>query len=79
MKVTAEGILAVIKESIEDQEVVAKLKADVPLLQQGLDSIDMPVIAVATEKKFGVNLSDAQATKLKTVNDFVAFVNQKLS
>lgn len=79
MKVTAEDIFAVIKESIEDQEVVAKLKADVPLLQQGLDSIDMPMIAVATEKKFGVNLSDAQATKLKTVNDFVAFINQKLS
>lgn len=78
MKVTAEDIFAIIKESIEDQAVVAKLKADTPLLQQGLDSIDMPVIAVATEKKFGVNLSDAQATKLKTVNDFVAFVNQKL-
>lgn len=78
MKVTPEDIFAIIKESIEDQEVVAKLKADTPLLQQGLDSIDMPVIAVATEKKFGVNLSDAQATKLKTVNDFVAFVNQKL-
>lgn len=79
MKVTAEDILAVIKETIEDQEVAAKLKVDTPLLQQGLDSIDMPAIAVATEKKFGVNLSDAQATKLKTVNDFVAFVNQKLS
>ena len=79
MKVTAEDILAIIKESIEDQEIVAKLKIDVPLLQQGLDSIDMPVIAVATEKKFSVNLSDALATKLKTVNDFVAFVNQKLS
>lgn len=79
MKVTAEDILAVIKETIEDQEVAAKLKVGTPLLQQGLDSIDMPAIAVATEKKFGVNLSDAQATKLKTVNDFVAFVNQKLS
>ncbi|MGD9824884.1 acyl carrier protein [Desulfobacter sp.] len=79
MKVTAENILAVIKDTIEDQDIAAKLKVDTPLLQQGLDSIDMPAIAVATEKKFGVNLSDAQATKLKTVNDFVAFVNQKLS
>ncbi len=78
MSITASDILAIIKDVVEDKAVTATLEADVPLLQQGLDSIDMPVIAVATEKKFGVNLSDAQATSLKTVNDFVDFVNRKI-
>ena len=51
---------------------------DIPLVHQGLDSIDMPVIAVAVEKKFGIDLSDANAAQLKTVNDFAAYVNKIL-
>ena len=57
---------------------LAKLKYDVPLLSQGIDSIDLPVVAVAAEKKYKVDLSDANAQKLKTINDFVAFVNAKM-
>ncbi len=79
MTITASDILTIIKDVVEDKAITEALKADVSLLQQGLDSIDMPVIAVATEKKFGVNLSDAQATSLKTVNDFVDFVNRKIN
>ena len=55
------------------------MKFDAPLVDQGLDSMDLPVIAAATEKEFGIDLSDADAIKLRTVNDFVAFVNQKFA
>lgn len=78
MAVTASEIIALMKEAGLDKAVVDKLKIDVPLFQQGLDSMDLPVIAVATEKKYKVDLSDADATKLKTINAFVSFVNQKL-
>jgi len=78
MAVTAADIIEIIKEVGVDAEIVKKLKNDVPLLAQGLDSIDLPAIAAATEKKFKIDLSDADATILKTVNDFAAFVNARL-
>ncbi len=78
MTVTAADIIEIMKEVGVDAEIVKKLKNDVPLLAQGLDSIDLPAIAAAAEKKFKIDLSDADATILKTINDFVAFVNTKL-
>jgi acyl carrier protein len=79
VKVTGADIIAVMKEGGINPDVVNKLKFDAPLVDQGLDSMDLPVIAAATEKKFGIDLSDADAIKLRTVNDFVAFVNQKFA
>lgn len=78
MAVTAADVVAIMKEVGVDAEIIRKLKNDVPLLSQGLDSIDLPAIAAATEKKYRIDLSDADATILKTINDFVAFVNAKL-
>lgn len=78
MAVTAADVVAIMKEVGVDAEIIGKLKNDVPLLAQGLDSIDLPAIAAATEKKYNIDLSDADATILKTINDFVAFVNAKL-
>ncbi|MHC1726030.1 MAG: hypothetical protein AB9866_08510 [Syntrophobacteraceae bacterium] len=51
MAVAGNDIIALMKEAGLDPAVVDKLKLDVPLFQQGLDSMDLPVIAVATEKK----------------------------
>ena len=76
MAIKATDIINLMKETGIDPSIVAKLKVDVPLLTQGLDSIDLPIVAAATEKKYKVDLSDADATKLKTINDFVAFVNK---
>lgn len=78
MKVTGKDIVAIMKEVGIDPTIIDQLKPDLPLLKQGLDSIDFPVIAVATEKKYGIDFSDADASKLKTLNDLVDFVNGKL-
>jgi acyl carrier protein len=75
---TAANILTLMKEAGVNPAVVDALKFDVPLLQQGLDSIDLPVIAVAAEKVYGIDLLDADAITLRTVNDFVAYINRKL-
>ena len=78
MAVTASDVLVAMKEAGIDPAIVGRLKFDVPLLHQGLDSIDLPIIAVAAEKKYNTDLSDADATKLRSVNDFVIYLNQKL-
>lgn len=79
MKITGADIIALMREAGIDPEVVDRLKFDVPLVKQGLDSMDLPVIAVAAEKKFGIDLSDADAVKLRTINEFAAYLNQKLA
>lgn len=76
MTITGNDITAIMKTVGIDPKTVDALKMDIPLVHQGLDSIDMPVIAVAVEKKFGIDLSEANATQLKTINDFVTFVNK---
>ncbi len=78
MAASADDIIAIMKTAGIDPAIVGQLKFDVPLLKQGMDSIDLPVIAVATEKKYNIDLSDADAAKLRTINDFVVYVNQKL-
>jgi acyl carrier protein len=78
MAVTAADIIAVMRDAGIDEEILDKLHYDEPLLYQGLDSIDMPVIAIAAEKKFGIDLSNASPTSFRTLNDFVDFVNQKV-
>jgi acyl carrier protein len=78
MKVTTADILEIVKQAGIQQKVRDHLKSDLPLLQQGLDSIDLPAIAAATEQRFKIDLSDADAQDLKTIDDYVRFVNMKL-
>lgn len=79
MKVTGADIIALMQESGINPDVVNKLKFDASLVDQGLDSMDLPITAAATEKKFDIDLSDADAVKLRTINDFVVYINRKLA
>ncbi len=78
MKITSSDIINLIKEMGTNEKFVNSLMVDVPLIAQGMDSIDLPMLAVETEKKYHVDLSDASAGQLKTINDFVDFVNKKI-
>ena len=59
-----------------DKELVAGLDPAAPLAGQGVDSVDCPAFAVALEKKYSVTVSDTDSLQLKSINDFVAFVNR---
>ena len=61
-----------------EREIIDAIDPDAPLLTQGIDSIDFPALAIAVEKKFGVDISDTSAAKLRTLNDFVRFINEKV-
>ena len=58
-----------------DKTLVEGLNATEPLAQQGVDSVDFPSFALAVEAKYGVKVSDADSMRLKSINDYVAFVN----
>ena len=76
--VTTADIIDTMREVGIEEKILKELKYDAVLLSQGLDSIDLPAIAAATEKKYFIRISDAEASALKTLNDFAAFLNEKL-
>jgi benzoate-CoA ligase len=76
--VTHEDLVAVMIRAGISRQVIAELKFDQPLVDQGLESMDLPALAAAAEKRFGVNLFDAQAMDLNTLDDFVAYINGQL-
>ncbi len=59
-----------------DKELVAGLDPAVPLAGQGVDSVDCPAFAVALEGKYKVTISDSDSMQLRTINDFIAFVER---
>lgn len=60
-----------------DKELVQAVDPNLPMFQQGVDSMDYPAIAIATEKRYGVKITDAVALKLKSLNDIVEFIAVK--
>ena len=78
MKTTTADMIEVLKQAGIQQKVIDQLQPDAPLLLQGLDSMDLPAIAAAAEQRFKIDLSDADGRDLKTINDYVRFVNRRL-
>ncbi len=58
-----------------DEALVRGIDAARPLTQQGMDSVDYPAFALALEERYGQTISDADSLRLKTLDDFLAFVN----
>jgi acyl carrier protein len=77
-KIVAADIIDLMREVGVEEKIIKKLKNDMPLLKQGLDSIDLPAIAAAAETKYKVDLSDIDADKVRTIDEFVKFINSKL-
>ncbi len=59
-----------------DTGLVAEIDPNSPLATQGIDSVDCPAFAVALEGKYNVTISDSDSLRLKTLNDFIAFVER---
>ena len=78
MKISAADVIAIMKEVGIDEAIIKGLKNNLPLLAQGLDSIDLPAIAAAMETKFKIDLSDIDAVKVKTVDDCVRVINERI-
>lgn len=76
MAAKAAEVIAIMREVGIEKDIVDQIKADVPLVDQGLDSVDLPMLAFAAEKKFGVSFSEVDPKVLSTINAIIAFVNE---
>ena len=70
-----------VRKAIVDLELMTsadKLQDDVPLQEQGMDSLDMANLLLHFEESCGVRIPDAEAEKVHCIREIVDVVNAKL-
>jgi acyl carrier protein len=74
MAVTGVQLKAMLEEIGVKAEVARAVDPAGPLLKQGLDSVDFPAFCALLEERYKVRLDDEAALKLRSLDDFAAFV-----
>ncbi len=77
MGVTEMQLRELLRLAGSEETVVASLRPDVPLLRQGVDSLDFPSFVAVLEERFGLTIPEAEAWELRTLDDFVAYLNKQ--
>ena len=78
MNATVENI----KEVIVEAEVLGnidEMKNDIPLSEQGIDSLDVVNIYLLLEEKFDIQIPDEDLSQVRTIDAIVEYINNKLS
>ena len=76
MKATVENIIEVIVEA----EVLGdtnEMKNDIPLSEQGIDSLDVVNVYLLLEEKFDVKIPDEDIDKVQTIDTIIEYINNK--
>ncbi len=69
-----------VKEVIVEADVlgdVTTLKNNVPLREQGIDSLDVVNIYLLLEEKFDVKIPDEDLNKVLTIDDIVEYIHKR--
>ncbi|WNL27652.1 acyl carrier protein [Arcobacter cryaerophilus gv. pseudocryaerophilus] len=78
MKATVENI----KEVIAEAEVLgnaSEMVSNVPLRDQGIDSLDVVNVYLLLEEKFDVKIPDEDLEQVQTIDAIVEYINSKLN
>ena len=73
--VTTEDVLRVARAA-DLPAAGSNLKADVPLVSQGFDSLDMATLMLELERAYNQAIPPEKAARLRTLDDIVAFLNR---
>ena len=76
MSITGSELTDLLRLAGIDEAIIAGVKPDVPLLLQGLDSVDFPTFIVAVEDRFAVSISEDAAWQLRSLDDFAELINR---
>jgi len=58
-----------------EERVVNDVGPDQVLAKNVLDSVDYTAFIVAIDERYGIKVTDRYALKLRTLNDFVNYIN----
>lgn len=74
MPIFLEVLRALLVEAGVAPAVAEAVRPDVPLLRQGVDSMDFPAFCLAVENRFGLTLDESDSLSLRTLDDFAAYL-----
>jgi len=77
MNITVENI----KEVIMEADVLGdtdEMKNDIPLTDQGVDSLDIVNVYLLLEEKFDIKIPDEDLNLVQTIDSIVEYINKKL-
>lgn len=77
MEVTGEKIIEIIKNSVEANVDFENINFDVPLSDQGLDSLDHLTMFLEIEESYGISIPEKEIERLKSINDIVEYLKNK--
>ena len=78
MKATVENV----KEVIAEAEVLGEaeeMKSDIPLSDQGIDSLDVVNVYLLLEEKFDIKIPDEDIDQVQTIDAIIEYINNKLA
>lgn len=77
MAITGSELKALLGEIGVKESVAKAVQPGVPIMKQGLDSADCPAFAALLEERFGVDMDDQESLKLRTLDDYAAYINAR--
>jgi acyl carrier protein len=72
--ITSQDIIELIAGSAIEADT-ASLRDDLDLYGQGWDSLDVANLELRIEQRYGIEFGPDQALKLRTIRDYVDFLN----
>lgn len=78
MPVTRENVLSAIQEAKAVLDV-AKLRDDVKLSDQGIDSLEIFNVLLVICERYDIEIPDADVERLETINAIVEYLNLRLA
>lgn len=57
--------------------LMAALRPELPLMRQGLDSADFPAFVALVEERFDITMDDEETLRLRSLDDFAAYINAR--
>ena len=80
MNITTENIrAAIIDADILTHDEINNLQVDIPLSQQGCDSLDLVNVYMILEEKFAIKIPDSDLNQLLTINNIVDYLNARIN
>ncbi|MBI4803714.1 MAG: acyl carrier protein [Desulfovibrio sp.] len=78
MTVSAGILRELLVEAGVEPSTAEAVQPALPLLRQGVDSLDYPAFCLAVEKRFGLTIDDRASLSLRTLDDFIAYINERV-
>ncbi|MCU4157536.1 acyl carrier protein [Carboxylicivirga sp. A043] len=76
MKLTEENIIELLKKELTGHVDFKTFKNDIPMTDQGVDSLDKLTLFLGIEEHYGIKIEEEDIDRINTVNEILAFVNK---